>query len=58
MKNIGFSISQWKYIVARTTLMGTSKWIAVPLNVHCIRETRNLYTSLKVIYLGHIKFSQ
>lgn len=35
--------------------MGTSKWVAVPLNVHSIHQTRKLYISLKVIYLGHIK---
>lgn len=44
--------------MARTVLMGTSKRVAVPLNVHSIRETRKLYISLKVTYLGHNKFLQ
>lgn len=43
--------------MARTMFMGTSKWVAVPLNVHSIHEMRKLYISLKVIYLGHNKFS-
>lgn len=57
-KKSSFSISQGKYIMVRSMVMGTSKWVAVPLNAHSIHETRKRYTIQKVIYLGHIKLWQ
>lgn len=45
-------------VMVRTLVMGTSKWVTVPLNVHSIHGTRKLYTSQKVVYLGHIKLWQ
>lgn len=41
--------------MVKSMVMGTSKWVAVPLNAHSIHETRKRYTIQKVIYLGHIK---
>lgn len=57
-KKTDFSFSQGKYIMVRTLVMGTSKWVTASLNVHSIHETRKLCTSQEVIYLGHIKLWQ